>query len=187
MFYVLWRAYSHYKAWRGATYLDQLVNLGLIVEKPSKELDGIYASSGTRSIGEENHAPDETTSKDVKLGQQGQRSGGKIAGKEDELPGQAKGEAASAPDGTATPASMVYDPKSNPATSSSTSSAGSSSVKSKLPYPGLLLRLEDVPEIARTFGFRQTEMIDVNRAVEQADMRAKKAEAAARAGPETKS
>ena len=30
-FYILWRAWSHYKAWRGASYLESLLKLGMIV------------------------------------------------------------------------------------------------------------------------------------------------------------
>lgn len=45
LFYVLWRAWSHYKAWRGATYLDQLLKAGMIVEEPSAELNKFYAAT----------------------------------------------------------------------------------------------------------------------------------------------
>lgn len=44
LMYVLWRAWSHYKAWKGAAYLENLLKLGMIVEKPSKALDDIYAN-----------------------------------------------------------------------------------------------------------------------------------------------
>ncbi|BEJ14024.1 hypothetical protein CspHIS471_0311980 [Cutaneotrichosporon sp. HIS471] len=44
MFYVLWRAWSHYKAWRGATYLESLLKLGMITEKPSDTLNDIYSA-----------------------------------------------------------------------------------------------------------------------------------------------
>lgn len=45
LFYVLWRAWSHYKAWRGATYLDQLLKAGMIVEQPSPELTRFYEAT----------------------------------------------------------------------------------------------------------------------------------------------
>ena len=45
LFYVLWRAWSHYKAWRGATYLDQLLKAGMIVEEPSPELNKFYEAT----------------------------------------------------------------------------------------------------------------------------------------------
>lgn len=45
LFYVLWRAWSHYKAWRGATYLDQLVKSGMVVEEPSEKLNEFYSAT----------------------------------------------------------------------------------------------------------------------------------------------
>lgn len=176
MFYVLWRAYSHYKAYKGATYLEQLLKLGLIVETPSKDLDAIYAAvkpgsgaSGKAIKGEENHAPDETSSEGITAGEVLTEASKVVekAGSEGELPAQAKGEAKTAPDGTATPASMVFN---------ASSSLSSSTIKSSSPTSthstGLLLTLDQVPKIADVFGLRQTEIMDVNRAVEQAEKRA---------------
>jgi hypothetical protein len=52
LFYVLWRAWSHYKAWRGATYLESLIKLGMIVEKPSSGLDALYQKRQITAGGE---------------------------------------------------------------------------------------------------------------------------------------
>lgn len=179
MFYVLWRAWSHYKAYRGATYLEQLLKLGFIVETPSKDLDAIYASVASGSGGgKENHAPDETTSEGVKTGAVSQGvPAPRIKGAEADLPKQAKGESKTAPDGTATPASMVYS-----GSSSSSGTAVTSTPPTSTHHTGLLLTLDQVPEMARVFGLRQTEIMDVNRAVEQAAKRIKQAEAAEVAG-----
>lgn len=132
------------------------------------------------SSGRENHAPDETTSKGVKIGESTSPSGAAsgIKGSEGEIPAQAKGEAKTAPDGTATPASMVYEPKST-STTRSTSTVSSTSPKSTH-STGLLLTLNEVPEIAKMFGLRQTEIMDVNRAVEQAAKRIQAAEGEAK-------
>jgi hypothetical protein len=164
MFYVLWRAYSHYKAYRGATYLEQLLQLGLIVETPSKDLDKVYASVKSGGGSKENHAPDETTSAGVATGASSEGSSSSSA--------QAKGEAKTAPDGTATPESMVYKAE------APSKAALVSTPPQSTHHTGLLLTLDQVPEIAKLFGLRQTEIMDVNRAVEQASNRIRAAQAA---------
>lgn len=168
LFYVLWRAWSHYKAWRGALYLENLLKLGMIVEQPSKELDKVYQSRGVAVAveGAENIAPDETFSEGVKLGKASGKGVAGSNGGEAGLASQAKGETPGAPDGTATPAEMVFD--------AGKSEASDSTPKlDPLPrHPSLLLAPAQVPLLAQTFDFRPHEVVDVNRAVEQAEMRA---------------
>ncbi|KAH7927756.1 hypothetical protein BV22DRAFT_247735 [Leucogyrophana mollusca] len=44
-FFCAWRSWSHYRAYRSSQYLSSLLDHGLIVPKPSEELDQLYASS----------------------------------------------------------------------------------------------------------------------------------------------
>ena len=185
-FYVLWRAWSHYKAWKGAEYLEDLLKLGMIVEKPSKDLDAVYKSKGAVVAveGAENIAPDETFTEGVKLGKttgKGYEVDDKVKQDGEKLVKQAKGEEG-AIDGTATPKSMVFESKGK-------ESAGvleDSSLNASARHPGVLLSLAHVPLLAKTFDFRPHEVIDVNRAVEQAELRARAADAANSAKMEKK-
>ncbi len=177
MFYVLWRAWSHYKAWRGASYLESLLKLGFIVEKPSPELDEIYRSRGVvvGEEGSEDHAPDQTSSEGVKLGKvsgnRTEQKGGEV--KMDgvrEMPDQAKGREP-APDGTSTPPSMMYQPK------GSTSTTATAKIETPSPrHPSMLLGLGQAKVLAKTFGLKSNEATDLNRAVEQAELRARAAD-----------
>ncbi|KAK4684193.1 hypothetical protein P7C73_g6005, partial [Tremellales sp. Uapishka_1] len=169
-FYVLWRAWSHYKAWRGAVYLEDLLKLGMIVEKPSAELTTVYETKGV-AVGEdgsENIAPDSTVS-----------TGGTAVTEAEELPPapetkekageglveQAKGRGA-APDGTATPASLIYEK------GTVGESSGSAKAELRTRHPSLLLDASQIPLLRKTFGLKSNEVVDVVRAVEQADLRA---------------
>lgn len=176
---MLWRAWSHYKAWRGALYLENLLKLGMIVEKPSKKLDMVYKSRGVTVAleGAENIAPDETFSEGVKLGKASGKGSVESTGGEANLASQAKGETPGAPDGTATPAGMVSD-------AGKEGAGGSGPSLDPLPaHPSLLLAPAQVPLLAKTFDFRPHEVIDVTRAVEQAELRAKAIDKA-NAGPD---
>lgn len=175
-FYILWRAWSHYKAWRGASYLGSLLKLGMIVEKPSPELDEVYRSTGRGATeeGSEERAPDQTSSEGVKLGVVSEKArvqeGAKSSGAS-ELPEQAKGNGP-APDGTSTPQSMIYQPA--PAMSPTSAGGKTSSPR----HPSVLLGLGQAPLLAKAFGLKPNEVMDVNRALEQADGRAKAADKA---------
>ncbi|OCF32730.1 hypothetical protein I317_02094 [Kwoniella heveanensis CBS 569] len=207
-FYVLWRAWSHYKAWRGALYLEILLKNGLIVEKEDKQLSEIYAKKAVSLLeeGAENHAPDETTSRaedgsSVKLGSLATSSDSQqqpsVVDGSKELNAQAKGETVGSADGTATPSSMVHQPSSSPASASATSSSSSSEKTSSAktgtieqPYPSpapgpitskahhksLLLSPSHIPLLAKTFNLRPNEVVDITRALEQADFRARKSD-----------
>jgi hypothetical protein len=59
-FYLLFRAYSHYKAWSGSQHLEYLVDKQLVRPAPSELLDEIYASS-SKLI----EAPIETAEKEI--------------------------------------------------------------------------------------------------------------------------
>jgi hypothetical protein len=185
-FYVLWRAWSHYKAWKGAAYLEDLLKLGMIVEKSSKDLDAVYKSKGVVAAveGAENIAPDETFSEGLKLGKtsgKGYEVDDKVKQDGEMLVKQAKGEEG-AIDGTATPKSMVFESKEKEASGSSSDST----LKPTTRHPGVLLSLPQVTVLARAFDFRPNEVIDVNRAVEQAELRARAAETANAAKEEKK-
>ncbi|SCZ98357.1 BZ3500_MvSof-1268-A1-R1_Chr3-2g06318 [Microbotryum saponariae] len=47
LFYVLWRAWSHYRAWKASQYLSTLLSTSQLSLTPSKELDKIYSSTST--------------------------------------------------------------------------------------------------------------------------------------------
>ncbi|BGP52070.1 hypothetical protein JCM10450v2_008041 [Rhodotorula kratochvilovae] len=49
LFYVLWRAWSHFRAWKATQYLGSLVGSPSLRLKASPELDEIYASSSASS------------------------------------------------------------------------------------------------------------------------------------------
>ena len=188
LFYVLWRAWSHYKAWRGATYIEQLLKMGMIVEKPSAELDKIYKSQGSIDgpTGGKDHAPDETSSEGVekgKISEQGRVNEG-VRDEASDLPEQAKGQGA-APDGTSTPKSMVYSATSKPSSEGASASdtvmdaagpAQSPTTKKDTRHPAMLLSKEQIPELAKAMELRANEVMDVTRAVEQADGRARAAD-----------
>ena len=157
-FYVVWRAWSHWKAWKGAAYLESLLKLGFIREKESEELSEIYAQFRTDETPSSGRILDKPESS---KGKQEEESRGEV------LPEQARGEGP-APDGTSTPKSMVYQ------------SEGESSTQSKSPparHPSMMIGLDQVQLLAKAFDVKQNEVMDVNRAVEQADLRAKKRDA----------
>ncbi|ORX38330.1 mitochondrial K+-H+ exchange-related-domain-containing protein [Kockovaella imperatae] len=176
LFYVLWRAWSHYKAWRGAFYLERLLKLGMIKEQTSEELTKVYASKGqvVPEPGSENRAPDQTfseTSVSIKSSSTTTTSpdGTHEAQSTEKIPSQAKG-AGPAPDGTSTPESMVFSPPQN---STDKPTTGSTPRPTPAPrHPSLLLSPSQVPLLAKTFDIKGQELMDVVRAVEQADGRA---------------
>lgn len=186
LFYVLWRAWSHYKAWRGALYLESLLKLDMIRETTDPKLDEVYRSSGVvlPAKGQENQAPDATSGS--KTGSTGSKTSafGKAAapaGGAGKLPLQAKGETTGAADSTSTPKSYIYSASATSFKSSSSSSASSAasspaSGSADPNHPSLLLTPNMVPLLTRAFDLRQVEVMDLNRAVEQADMRARKAD-----------
>lgn len=104
LFYVLWRAWSHYKAWRGATYLEAVLKAGMITEKESSTLDNIYA----------HHRADVKDGKIIKEGGDGADF-----------------------------------------------------------YPGMMITTAEVPDLKKAFDLRPAEVVDVERAIEQASHRAR--------------
>lgn len=158
----------------------------MIVEKPSKDLDAVYKSKGVAVAveGAENIAPDETFSEGVKLGKssgKGYQADDQVKKDGDKLVKQAKGEEG-AIDGTATPKSMVFEGKDK----ESAGVLSEQSLSPKTRHPGILLSPAHVPLLARAFDFRPNETIDVNRAVEQAELRVRAADAANVAKTEAK-
>ena len=195
MFYVIWRAWSHYKAWRGAVYLEQILQAGLIVEKSDKRLDEVYAAKGQTAPprGAEDHAPDEThgrtaaspSSTSVRNSVQSKEQE-EVEPKDERrnaddakaLPDQAKGLEGSV-DGTATPDSMVFKGREEVKPAQEAAGKGGKAAGGKPPrlhHPALLISPAQVPLLVRTFGLRQAEEMEIDRAVEQAELRLKKAD-----------
>ena len=152
----------------------------MITESPSKELTKIYESTPTTSSkqgsekeGEvENHSPDETSTSKPIIESKGDGGPGLDAVKS-EIEGmnpQEKGEKVGSGDTTATPKSMVYDPSSSPSTTTK------DEPKEGGRHPSLLITSEQIPELQKTFDLRPAEVLDITRAVEQADLRAKAAD-----------
>jgi hypothetical protein len=144
----------------------------MITESPSKELTKIYESTPTSSSkqGVENHSPDETSTSKPIIESKGDGGPGLNAVKS-EIEGmnpQEKGEKVGSGDTTATPKSMVYDPKSSSTTKDEAKEGGR--------HPSLLITSEQIPELQKTFDLRPAEVLDITRAVEQADLRAKAAD-----------
>jgi hypothetical protein len=169
LFYVLWRAWSHYKAWRGALYLENLLKLGMIVEKPSEQLDEIYTSQGVvvGPEGSENVAPDTTSSEGVKKGARGPIKGAPATTAVAEET-SAEGKEEIAPDATTTPAAQVFHAQ---AEKHKHGKHDSPHADPTVRPPGLLLGKNQVPLLSRAFSLKSNEIVDVNRAVEQAEAR----------------
>lgn len=156
----------------------------MITEEPSKELTEVYRTRGTQigEKGQEDHAPDQTTSAglggSVKTITEGGEHGGEHADEVGRMRGQEKGEKVGSGDTTSTPSSMIYDPKSksesaSESTSTSTSTSTSATLAKGPRHPSLLLTLAQIPVLQRTLDLRPAEIMDITRAVEQADLRAK--------------
>ncbi|KAL7423957.1 hypothetical protein Q5752_001542 [Cryptotrichosporon argae] len=163
LFYVLWRAWSHYKAYRGATYLDALIKAGLIVEKPSAKLDEIYAAHGVvaPAAGAENAAPDATAGRgDRATVVEASRLVEGTRGVD--VPEHAAG--AAAPDGTTTPKELIFHADSKVESHRDVRSTD------------LLLSKGKATLLREAFELRPNEVNDINRAIEQAEQRVKAAD-----------
>ena len=155
--------------------MEQLLKMGVIAEKTSAELTEVYESSGSSvsEKGQEDWAPDGTSSQGVKADKTASNSVVKKESSSPDSTGTVTPQAAGqgpAPDGTTTPPDLVYAPPSEK------SATPPPTKPSKQPHPSLLLHVNQVKLLEKTFDLRPLEVIDVNRAVEQADQRAKKAE-----------
>jgi hypothetical protein len=145
----------------------------MITESPSKELTKIYQSTPTATSkqgGVENHSPDETTTSKPIIESKGDGGPGlnQVKSEIEGMNPQEKGEKVGSGDTTATPKSMVYDPSSTTQTQDET--------KKNERHPSLLITTEQIPELQKTFDLRPAEVLDITRAVEQADLRAKAAD-----------
>jgi hypothetical protein len=152
----------------------------MIKEAPSKELTDVYASSGISSAakGVENHSPDETTSSGTT--KESKKDGGpgindsKVQHQIKDMGEQEKGETPGSGDTTITPESMVYEPITTSSTTSTPEGdAPVSKPTSGVRHPSLLLSTAQIPLLQKTFDLRPAEVLDITRAVEQADLRAK--------------
>ncbi|GAA5854945.1 hypothetical protein JCM9279_003581 [Rhodotorula babjevae] len=52
LFYVLWRAWSHFRAWKATQYLGSLIGSPSLRLKASPELDDIYSSASSHAVGD---------------------------------------------------------------------------------------------------------------------------------------
>jgi hypothetical protein len=158
LFYVLWRAWSHYKAWRGALYLETLIKAETIVEgedSASVDLDAIYNGQGGQ-----NDAPDATVTPEKVTGQLTSHVDVKSVS-DAAVPNPENPEVA--PDTTATPESMVYQgSEKEPLTKSGSPTYNPDD---------LFLRSDQIPFLASTFHLLPSEIVDITRAVEQAELR----------------
>ncbi|GAA5997600.1 Mrx19p [Rhodotorula paludigena] len=50
LFYVLWRAWSHFRAWKASQYLSSLIGSPSLRLLPSKELDEIYSAASSSDL-----------------------------------------------------------------------------------------------------------------------------------------
>lgn len=158
---MLWRAWSHYKAWRGALYLEALITSDTIVEgvtSGNTDLDAVYEGRGG-----EDHAPDATSTPRNLTGQ--------LTPHEDVtqtpsigVPNPANVEVA--PDTTATPDAMVFPGEKSEVTLNPPASTANSD--------DLFLNVEQVPFLASQFHLLPSEIVDISRAVEQAELRVQK-------------
>ncbi|ODO11069.1 hypothetical protein I350_01671 [Cryptococcus amylolentus CBS 6273] len=154
LFYVLWRAWSHYKAWQGATYLENLVKAGLVVEKESAQLTGVYSGEGRRIEGGE---------------------------------AVSAGEKGGAVDVTSTPEEMISTSSTTEAEPEETIAHGNlgqplpppapGPLSSPASHPSLLILPSQIQHLTEAFDLRANEVVDVTRAVEQADHRARAGDA----------
>lgn len=129
--------------------------------------------------GVENHSPDETVTSKPIIESKGDGGPGLSEVKADieGMNPQEKGENVGSGDTTATPKSMVYDPKSSStSTSSSSSTTQDAETKKEGRHPSVLITTEQIPELQKTFDLRPAEVLDITRAMEQADLRAKAAD-----------
>lgn len=136
--------------------------------------------------GAEDHAPDQThtgTASASSLGGSGElpkqltsepqltsTTNDDQAGIIQEMNPQEKGEKVGSGDTTHTPPSMIFEFQ-QPTPESEV--APSLKPNSGLKHPSLLLTLAQVPILQKTFELRPNEIMDITRAVEQADLRAK--------------
>jgi hypothetical protein len=158
----------------------------MIKEKASPALNDVYHSTGivVPAEGEENSAPDSTfTPKSAITGGVGAVPGGASASagtgksaKATSIPDQATGETSTSTDGTTTPSDMIHPTAKASSSSSSTSdTASATSLPPPTPrHPSLLLTWNQVPLLAKTFDLHPAELIDINRAVQQAESRLRK-------------
>ena len=163
----------------------------MIIETPSKDLDRVYEFKGQHNqSGLENVAPDQTVSKDssTSLTKGDYQIPDEIIKDGENLVAQAKGQDGSI-DGTATPKSMVYSPDhveskdgqkdlQGKTLQVKQDSKGAIGIQPVAKHPSLLLKPNQVPLFAEIFHLKPLEIIDLDRAYEHADLRARKIDAA---------
>lgn len=192
-FYFTWRAYSHYKAWKGAEWLLQLVEKDRLEVKVNDKLQAVLDISPTAQIGGTqsqagDHAPDETsTPSGMTTVDAVQVKGENAIQQTDHLLADESPSASSlenrpadtftppnpesvnvAPDSTGTPASLIYNPTSDAPAKGSTNTFEKGQSE---PY----LCAENISKLTETFGLNSAEVVDLTRAVMQMRIQAEKA------------
>ena len=152
--------------------------MGMIKETPSKELDEVYSSTGVSPTpgGAENVAPDTTATTKAPVTPEATSASAADNSSPDstaDIPSQAAGKTG-APDGTATPPELVYKPEAAEKGPEVTEEKRKTSkAKTKIRHPSVLLSPGQITLMQKAFDLRPQEVMDITRAMEQADLRAK--------------
>lgn len=185
MFYVLWRAWSHWKAKLGGEYVQELLVADKIRAVQSEDLERVIREGEhARSAGDE-HAPDETsTPESIRQASRAPASpevhekiqtAGAQKKLEESVPAPEKVD--EAPDATATPASQVFHASNAPSSSAPSPVAQAQSARNSTSddderiRAALILKPGAIPALARAFDLSAPEVVDITRAVEQAAIR----------------
>lgn len=157
----------------------------MIVEKPSDQLNAIYESTSAQAPrGSENSAPDNTRA--PRPNEEPAKEGGKpgpadtaSASAAAPLPAQAKGESVGAADSTSTPEELIFNPGEEAKAAAKDAADEKKAAGEPAPrarYPGMMIVVGQIPALERDFDLRDQEVIDIERAIVQADHRAREAE-----------
>lgn len=157
----------------------------MITEKPSQALDDIYSSKvSSAPRGSENSAPDNTRA--PRANEEPAKTGGSPGPADTTTPlaaaplaGQAKGEVIGGGDGTATPESLIFNPgkEAKEAAKEQADEKATAGEPTPAPrYPGMMIITGQIPALEKDFDLREQECVDIQRAIEQADRRAREAE-----------
>jgi hypothetical protein len=196
-----WRAFSHYRAWRGAEWLLKLVEAGRMEVKVDRGLHeallvrfgtGAVGSEEGKQVGEKDHAPDETsTPKSLIFGSDGvegenaiQKTDALLDGAVTAGPKDTQSTASSAQgEVTGGETNATPDPKNTDVAPDATGTPDSLIYKPNSSTPSTpssttdepVLELENIAKLTSTFGLSASEVVDLTRAVMQIKEKAKKA------------
>jgi hypothetical protein len=187
-----WRAWSNYRAWKGAEWVERLLKEDKVEVKEDRELGDVLLSSA--AFGEEKwaeeRAPDETTTpagliygsnpngaenstlkaEEVTKGAASSSSPPSSSSTRSSAPSQrvvdgateAEGKEDEAPDSTATPESLIYHP-----TSSTSSSSSTDLMSPEFPSSEPILTTANLALLKEKYHFSDAEVVDLTRAIMQ--------------------